>query len=181
MTGKFAVAIALALVVALRELVDAHALDRPVLLGHSWGGAIAVRYAGAFPDDVRAIVLLDSGHIDYGRLENVDLDRTPEEWVEEARARSPEKAEARGRAMSGLTEPISPFWPLLAANEIPTLLFLATELPHAEQNRTHIGRFEAAMPHAEVRWVDGAGHGILADVGPPLGDEIADWLVGQGL
>ena len=83
--------------------------------------------------------------------------------------------------MSGLTEPISPFWPVLAAKEIPTLLFLATEPPHVEQNRAHIGRFEVAVPHAEVRWVDGAGHGMLADVGPPLGDEIADWLVGQGL
>ena len=170
-----------ALVVALRELIDAHALDRPVLLGHSWGGAIAVSYAGAFPDDVRAIVLLDSGHIDCASLPDVDVDRTPDEWVEEARARSPEKAEARGRAMSGLTEPISPSWRVLADNEIPTLLFLGTQPPHVEQNRTHIGRFEAAVPHAEVRWVDGAGHGILADAGPPLGDEIADWLVGQAL
>ncbi len=169
------------LVGALRELVDAHSLDRPVLLGHSWGGAIAVRYAGAFPDDVRATVLLDSGHIDYASLPEAACDRTPEEWVEEARARSPEKAEARGRAMSGLTEPISPFWPVLAAKEIPTLLFLATKSPHVEQNRAHIGRFEVAVPQAEVRWVDGAGHGILADIGPPLGDEIADWLVGQGL
>ena len=169
------------LVGALRELVDVHALDRPVVLGHSWGGAIAVCYAGAFPDDVRAIVLLDSGHIDYARLPDVDVDRTPEMWVEEARARSPERAEARGRAMGGLTEPISPFWPVLAANEIPTLLLLATEPPHGAQNRAHIGRFEAAVPHADVRWVDGAGHGILADVGPPLGDEIADWLVARGL
>jgi pimeloyl-ACP methyl ester carboxylesterase len=169
------------LVVSLRELVDAHALDRPVLLGHSWGGAIAVRYAATYPDDVRAVVLLDSGHIDYASLPGVDVGRTLDEWVDEARARSPEKVEARARAMRGLAEPISPSWPVLAANEIPTLLFLATEPPHVEQNRAHIGRFEAAVPHANVRWVDGAGHAILADVGARLGDEIADWLVGQGL
>ena len=47
-----------------------------------------------------------------------------------------------------------------------------------DQNREHIGRFEAAVPHAEVRWVPGAGHGILADIGPPLGDEIGEWLAG---
>jgi hypothetical protein len=32
-----------------------------------------------------------------------------------------------------------------------------------------------------VRWVDGASHGIVEDVGAPLGDEIAGWLVEQGL
>jgi len=26
------------------------------------------------------------------------------------------------------------------------------------------------------RWVDGAGHGLIDDAGPPLGDEIAAWL-----
>ena len=46
-----------ALVEALHDLVDDRDLERPVLMGHSWGGAVAVRYAGAFPDDVRALVL----------------------------------------------------------------------------------------------------------------------------
>lgn len=170
-----------ALVAALRELVDERELDRPVLMGHSWGGAIAVRYSGAHPDDVRALVLLDSGHIDYGSLPEAGLDREADEWVEEARARDPRRAEARGRAMSGLTEPVSPAWPVLAAHAVPTLLLLATEPPHVEQNREHIGRFEAAVPHAEVRWVEGAGHGLLADAGPPLHDEIATWLVEQAL
>jgi hypothetical protein len=32
-----------------------------------------------------------------------------------------------------------------------------------------------------VRWPEGAGHGLLADVGSPLGDAIATWLVEQGL
>jgi pimeloyl-ACP methyl ester carboxylesterase len=170
-----------ALVSGLRELIDERQVDRPVLMGHSWGGAIAVRYAGTHPDDVRALVLLDSGHIDYASLPDVDVNRTPEEWVEEARARHPHRAEARGRAMSGLTDTISTAWPVLAERELPTLLFLATEPPHVEQNRAQIGAFATAVPHADVRWVDGAGHGILADVGAPLGDEIATWLVAQGL
>jgi pimeloyl-ACP methyl ester carboxylesterase len=170
-----------ALVAGLRDLIDERAVDRPVLAGHSWGGAIAVRYAAAYPDDVRALVLFDSGHIDYASLPDVEPSRTPEEWVEVARSRHPDRAEARGRAMSGLVEPVSTAWPVIAARELPTLLFLATELPHVEQNREHIGRFEAAVPHADVRWVDKAGHGIIDDVGAPLGDEIATWLVAQGL
>jgi hypothetical protein len=61
------------------------------------------------------------------------------------------------------------------------LLLLATDSPHVEQNRTHIGRFETAVPHAHVRWVADAGHALLTDVGPPLGDEIAAWLAEHAL
>ena len=63
-----------------------------------------------------------------------------------------------------------------ASTRIPTLLILATLPPHVEQNREHVGRFEEAVPQAEVRWAENAGHGIVDDVGPPLGDEIAAWL-----
>src|SRR5258708_1394540 len=88
------------LVSILHELVDELELDRPVVMGHSWGGAIAVRYAAAHPDDVRALVLLDSGHIDYRDLPDVDPDRPVEDWVAEVEARDdPRRAEARGRPM----------------------------------------------------------------------------------
>jgi pimeloyl-ACP methyl ester carboxylesterase len=170
------------LVSILHELVDLLELDRPVVMGHSWGGAVAVSYAAAHPEDVRALVLLDSGHIDYCDLPDVDADRPVEAWIAEVAARDdPRRAEARGRAMSGLLDRVSGAWPALTEHEIPTLLFLATEPPHVLDNRRHIGRFEAAVPHAEVRWPEGAGHGLLADVGPPLGDAIATWLVEQGL
>jgi pimeloyl-ACP methyl ester carboxylesterase len=174
----------------LQVLIDDRELDRPVLMGHSWGGALAVRYAGDHPDDVRALVLLDSGHIDAGDLEGVDASRPLEAWVEDTRARWASfgdeltittPPEVNAAAMVGLLEPISGAWPTIAAHEIPTLLFLATEPPHVHENRKHVARFEAAVPHAEVRWPEHAGHGLLADVGAPLGDEIATWLVEQGL
>jgi pimeloyl-ACP methyl ester carboxylesterase len=170
------------LVSILYELVDQLELDRPVVMGHSWGGAVAVRYAAAHPEDVRAVVLLDSGHLDYCDLPDVDAGRPVEAWIADVEARDdPRRAEARGRAMSGLLDPVSGAWPALAEHGIPTLLFLATEPPHVLDNRRHIGRFEAAVPQAEVRWPEGARHGLLADVGPPLGDAIATWLVEQGL
>ena len=100
----------------------------------------------------------------------------PEEWVAEAAARDPRLAEARGQAMHGLTDRVSDAWPVLAEHGIPTLLLLATADPHGTQNREHVGGFEEALPQAEVRWVEGAGHGLLDDVGAPLGDEIAAWL-----
>jgi pimeloyl-ACP methyl ester carboxylesterase len=172
----------MSLVAILQDLIDVLELDRPVVMGHSWGGAVAVRYAAAYPQDVRAVVLLDSGHLDYRDLEGVDGDRPVEAWVADVTAREDSRrAEARGRAMSGLTERVSDAWPTLTEHEIPTLLFLATEPPHVDQNRAHITRFEAAVPHADVRWPPGTTHGLLADIGAPLGEEIATWLVEQGL
>jgi pimeloyl-ACP methyl ester carboxylesterase len=161
------------------RLVATLDLEPVVLMGHSWGGAIMVTYAAAHPELVRAIVLLDSGHIDYADLPDVDVERTAEEFVEDVRARDGPRAEARGRAMRGLTERVSGTWPVIARHRIPTLLFLATAPPHVEQNRTHIARFEEAIPEADIRWAPNAGHGLLADVGPPLGDEIGAWLHGR--
>ena len=156
-----------ALATFLRELLDDRELDRPVLAGHSWGGGVALAYAAAHPSDVRALVLLDSGHIDYVDLPGVD----PSTFADDA----------RGRAMTGLATRVSAFWPVVAEHEIPTLLLLATEPPHGDQNREHLARFREALPHAEVRWEAGATHGIVEDLGEPLGDEIAAWLVDQGL
>jgi pimeloyl-ACP methyl ester carboxylesterase len=150
-----------------------------VAMGHSWGGAIAVLYAAAHPDEVRALVLLDSGHIDYMDLADVS-EHSAEEWVEQVRQHDGERPEARGRAMAGLTARISQAWPVLAEHRIPTLLLLATVPPHGEQNREHVPRFSRAVPHAEVRWLEGVTHSMLGDVGPGLGDDIASWLAGAG-
>ena len=125
------------------RLVATLDLEPLVFMGHSWGGAVAVRYAAAHPSLVRAVVLLDSGHIDYRDLPDVDADRAPEEWVAEAAARDPRLAEARGKAMHGLTDRVSVAWPVLAEHEIPTLLLLATVDPHGTQNRAARRRLRA--------------------------------------
>ena len=67
-------------------------------------------------------------------------------------------------------------WPRLREARIPTLLLLATLAPHVDVNERLVTRFTQALPHADVRWVPDAGHALLADVGPPLGEDIAAWL-----
>lgn len=42
-------------------LLEAQHIDRPVLVGHSLGGAIALRYAFDYPDQVSGVVIVDSG------------------------------------------------------------------------------------------------------------------------
>ena len=46
-------------------VVDTIGLDRPVLMGHSWGGVVMLAAAARRPRDVSALVLLDSGQVDY--------------------------------------------------------------------------------------------------------------------
>lgn len=61
----------------LAELVAQLALglgwERLDLVGHSWGGAIACHLAAARPELVRALVLADSGHLDYADTPGADL------------------------------------------------------------------------------------------------------------
>ena len=70
------------------DLVDGLRLDRFAFMGHSWGGSIAVHYAARRPERVTALVLLDSGHVDYGQLPDVDVERPLRDWIAEARTRT---------------------------------------------------------------------------------------------
>lgn len=49
-------------------VIDELQLRRPVLMGHSWGGIVVTCAAAARPDDIAALVLLDSGHLDYADM-----------------------------------------------------------------------------------------------------------------
>lgn len=205
----------------LLELVDALVaelgLESFVFMGHSWGGSIGVHYAARRAERVRALVLLDSGHIDYGALPDVDADRPLQAWVDDARARpwrwpseqafadelaagvqrwSPDllqaylaglhreggelvgsSPEARGAAFRGLAVARqSEAWPRIREAGTPVLLLLATMPPHVEVNERFVAAFIQALPQADVRWVENAGHGLLADAGPALGEQIGDWL-----
>jgi len=43
------------------ELLELLVVKRPVVVGHSWGGAVAVQFAASYPDAPVAIVLVDGG------------------------------------------------------------------------------------------------------------------------
>jgi pimeloyl-ACP methyl ester carboxylesterase len=84
-----------ALVELMTRLADDLGWDRFVLVGHSWGGAIACHLAAAHPDRVRAPVLVDSGHLDYANTPGADLAASIEDLIEEGddrRLRLPDRA-----------------------------------------------------------------------------------------
>jgi pimeloyl-ACP methyl ester carboxylesterase len=63
------------------DVADALGVERPVISGHSWGGAVAVTAAGLHPERTRALVLFDSGHCDYADWPGADLSATREEMI----------------------------------------------------------------------------------------------------
>ena len=48
----------------LRGLIDTLGLERPTLVGHSWGGNLVLQYAVTYPDEVSHLVLVDGGFIE---------------------------------------------------------------------------------------------------------------------
>ena len=76
-------------------LADRLGWERFALGGHSWGGAVAVHLAAAQHRRIRALVLVDSGHVDYADDPNADLDKSLEQLIEESEAK---RIRARDRA-----------------------------------------------------------------------------------
>ena len=48
----------------LRSFLEAHGLARPILVGHSWGGNVALELAASQPDVVTGLVFVDGGFFD---------------------------------------------------------------------------------------------------------------------
>lgn len=76
-------------------IADALGWRELVLSGHSWGGSIAVHATAARPERVRALVLVDSGHLDYADSPGADLGKPLDSLsteAEAARRRAPDRA-----------------------------------------------------------------------------------------
>jgi pimeloyl-ACP methyl ester carboxylesterase len=74
-----------ALVERFALLVDRLGLRRPILMGHSWGAVLAAFLASRVGADARALILLDSGHLDFQDLPGFDAAASWEELLAEAR------------------------------------------------------------------------------------------------
>ena len=74
----------------LADLIEALDLKRITLIGHSLGGAIALRYAGAFPDRVQSLVAIEAIELPIIRDERATPMPSPTRlgnWVRAERAR----------------------------------------------------------------------------------------------
>jgi hypothetical protein len=77
--------------------------------------------------------------------------------------------------------PPSSEWPALGSAGIPVILLLAAQPPERlAGQRAASSAFAARVPQATLRWMQGHGHNLVAEIGAPLGDELADWLAAGG-
>ena len=67
------------------EASDALGLERPIMLGHSWGTTVVLEAARRNPARVGGVVLLDAGHADYADWPAANVAATMEELADAAR------------------------------------------------------------------------------------------------
>ena len=63
----------------LEAFVEQMGLDRPVIVGHSWGGTVAVRFGTDYPEMTRGLVLVDGGFIE--RSKDVSWEQAEKEML----------------------------------------------------------------------------------------------------
>jgi pimeloyl-ACP methyl ester carboxylesterase len=208
------------LVELLGGVLEERGIERATLMGHSWGGSIAMAFAARSPERAEALVLVDSGQMDYQDSPHFPHGKSLEDLIADARAPevtlrvrkddfdtevqegvrrpiTPELLEAvraglreedgelvgitspevRGAVLHGITKMrVTEFWPSVAEAGIPILLLLATEPDETrEQNERWAPVFAERFPDAEIRFMEGAGHDLIADAGPEVARLVRDW------
>ncbi|MBS0434532.1 MAG: alpha/beta hydrolase [Proteobacteria bacterium] len=151
-------------VAELRELLRAQRLEPPyVLVGHSLGGLYMQLFARQHPDEVQALILVDSTHPE--QLRGKGAQGNWPAWVRvgfnalssEAAKQELDGLDATGQAVLGLSAPAGkPVWVLSALRPMQEHSELADD---ANQKRAALA---ALYPGARQVWVD-SGHGIPLD------------------
>ena len=57
------------------EIINNLNLDNPIIIGHSWGGNVAVEIAAHYPKYIKGICLVDGGLIEISRIPGNSLDK----------------------------------------------------------------------------------------------------------
>ena len=88
----------------LAALIAALGLDRPIVVGQSWGGNVVLDFAARYPEQVRAVAFVDGGFIDlHGEGQ--------QRWSEvEARLRPPEMDGMARSELEAMLRHTNPDW-----------------------------------------------------------------------
>ena len=65
----------------LHGFVQALGLERPVVVGHSWGGNVALEYGVAYPGAARGLCFIDGGTIEVSARPGMTLERARKEMA----------------------------------------------------------------------------------------------------
>jgi len=91
-------------------------------------------------------------------------------------------AEAAAAAWHGVAaEPPSATYAALARLHLPILVLAAGDVLEEEWAKGALARFRSAVPHADVRVIEGSGHDLLADAPEQTIQAVGVWLRDQGM
>lgn len=186
----------------LRALLEALGIERPTLVAHSLGGAIALTYALRYPDDVEALVLMgtEADLSNLGprmlrsaeRIEQHGIDG----WVSEFWAQNPPFSdESLARDPSLLDDYREMLLRNDAADYIRSCHAIATAedlggrlgevqqpalvIVGADDDRTvpeHGRELASRLPHGQVLELAGVGHTLPMEAADAVGAAIATFL-----
>ena len=60
----------------LHSLIETLEISRPIVIGHSWGGCVAIEYAARYPQDIAGLILIDGGFYDFKNEPGASWDET---------------------------------------------------------------------------------------------------------
>lgn len=147
--------------------LEQRGLKRFALVGFSWGGTIGCRLD---PDRLEALVLLDVGYQTSGEPPTLEERLAEFAGVEFA------DPTIVGTAFHGVDrEPAVEALPMLADAGVDVLLLAATE-PYVERRAADLAGFRRAIPHADVREVQGAEHNLLETRPSETVRAVGEWL-----
>jgi pimeloyl-ACP methyl ester carboxylesterase len=175
----------------VRRQMQAAGLERPIVAGHSLGGAIALQLALDWGDELAGMMLIGTGarlRVLPALLEAARRDQMGALLQVRGLARQSEGAPERTTSPEGILPPLAEgvfYRDLAACNafdvmaelgriSLPALIVCGEEdtmtpPKYAEYLRAH-------LPQATLRMVPGAGHDIMRDQPETLNQVIGDWL-----
>lgn len=177
-----------------RELVGALGLEKPVLVGHSMGGAIAMHYALSHPDDLKALVISASATRFAGIDATIDATRLVAEgkarrqFVREMYAPDAKPEIMRRGFMEDIkTDPRAQLGDFIACREwggdhsvesiaVPTLVLRGEH--EYEAIASECEELARRIPGAQLVVIPGAGHKLPIEQPEALAEAVAAFLEG---
>jgi pimeloyl-ACP methyl ester carboxylesterase len=168
-----------------RRVLDALGWDEAYVIGHSWGGHLALHVAEALPDRVLGVLSVDPlGAVGDGRWPEFDEEifrRTPESVRD--RARELDELSMKGEADDALAlEGMRLVWPAYfadpkAAPPMPELRMASERSAQmVESINAELPKLEAGLP--QIRVPVGFVHGSRSPMPIEASTDAAEWIPG---
>jgi proline iminopeptidase len=162
-------------------------LDRFALLGHSYGGFLALEYALRWPESLTHLILVGTSAGPVGAATGVTGDAELRERFRAVWPRFFAGDDKHWPLFESLRFSADPYNAAftrelprydvrtrMASVQTPTLLVVGAADPY----RPHMEWLAGTMPHATLRVVEGAGHLPFVEQGPAFTREVAAFLRG---